>query len=131
DDRPQVIALLDRLDLGLVQRAADDQPHGAVVGDQPLDPPPRQGQGVSTEIAGRAVVSQSALERRDVEQRDQVAVLVAVAGFPGERRQGWRYCIAHGFVSTHRGSSAGLAITVPSSTTTIFSIVFIGHLVLT
>ncbi len=85
DDRPQVIALLDRLDLGLVQRAADNQPHGAAVGDQPFDPSARQCQGFGAEIAGHAVVSKSALEGRDVEQRDQVSVLMAVAGFPDER----------------------------------------------
>ena len=85
DDRPQVVALLDRLDLGLVERAADDQPHDAAVGDEPFDSSARQGQGVGAEIAGHAVVSNSALEGRDVEQRNQVAVLVAVAGFPDER----------------------------------------------
>ena len=83
DQLAEVVAPLDGLDLIHVQGAADDEPHLAAVGDQPLDAPGRQDQGIGREVAGRPVVLGGARQGRDVEQADEVPVLVAVAGLPG------------------------------------------------
>ncbi len=68
---------------GGVEGTADDQPHVALVADQPFDAAQGQRQGVGGEIAGGAVVAHGAGQRGDVEIRDQVAVVGAVLDAPG------------------------------------------------
>ena len=80
---PQVISLVDRLDLVLVERAAHDEPHPAAVGDEVFNSTGGQGQGVGREVACHPVVLLGTAKGRDVEQGDQVAVIMAIAGFPG------------------------------------------------
>ena len=82
----EVVALFDGLDLIDVQRAADDEPHLAAVGDQLFDAPSGQGQGIGREVAGRPVILDGTRQGRDVEQADEVAILVAVACLPGMGR---------------------------------------------
>ena len=79
----EVVTPLHGLDLVDIQGAAHDEPHLAAVGDQPLDASGRQDQGIGREVARRAVVLDGTRQGRDVEQSDEVAVLVAVAGLPG------------------------------------------------
>lgn len=68
---------------GSVEGAADDQPHVALVADQPFDAAQRQRQGVGGEIAGGAIVAHGAGQRGNVELRDQVAVVGVVFDAPG------------------------------------------------
>jgi hypothetical protein len=82
--RSPVVSLADGVLLGLLECAADDQPHPAVVGDERRDPARGERQRVGGKITGHAVVLNGAGEGRVVEQLDQVAIFVAITGAPLE-----------------------------------------------
>ena len=83
DRRGQRCPLGDGLDLGLVQGAADDQTHPAVVAAQSLDTSGGQRQRGRREIPGGAVVADRRLQGRHIEQRKDITVLGRVLGVPG------------------------------------------------
>src|SRR5262249_12388374 len=84
---PKFIASLDGLDLLDVERAAHDEPHLAGVGDESLDAASREGQGVRREVPCHPVILDRTRECRDVEETNEVAVLVTVAGLPRMGRE--------------------------------------------
>ena len=79
----QLLAFFDRLDLGRLQGATGDKPHAAPIADQPLNAARRQRQGVGIEVSGQPVVALGGLQRGDVEQFDEVAVIQRVFEVPG------------------------------------------------
>ena len=84
-------ALLDCVDLGLVQRAADDEPHAAVVAHQSFDAARGEGERAGVEVAGQPVVALGIREGRDVEPLDEIAVFRGVLQLPfaiAEHRRG-------------------------------------------
>jgi hypothetical protein len=83
DLAPEVVTLLNGPHLFVVQGAADDEAHTTAIGDQFLDATRGLGESGGREIARHAVVMDGGRKGRHIEQGDQVAVLVAVAGFPG------------------------------------------------
>ena len=88
---PDRFALLDRVDLGLVQRAADDEPHAAVVAHQSFDAACGEGERAGVEVAGQPVVALGVLKGRDVEPLDEIAVFGGVLQLPfaiAEHRRG-------------------------------------------
>ena len=78
----KALASVDRVDLGLVQSAAHEQSHAASIADQPFDPTRRQGQRAGLEVPGQPVVAFRVLERREIEDSHQVAVLRRVLQAP-------------------------------------------------
>ncbi len=93
DDVVQFLTTLDRLHLGLVQRAPDHEPHASAVSHQSLDSAHGQKQRGRGEVAGRPVVVLGTPERGHVERRREVAVLGRVAQPPlalVEAGHGWR-----------------------------------------
>lgn len=73
----------DGVDFGLVEGAADQQPHAAVVADQFLDAADGESQRLDLEVAGQAVVTDGAFEGGDVEALHQIAVIGRVFQLPG------------------------------------------------
>ena len=78
DEIAKLLASLDRLDLGRLQRATHDQPHAAAVADQPFDTARRQRQGTGVEVPGQPIIALGILERGNVEQLDEIAVVRGV-----------------------------------------------------
>ena len=68
-------ALGDGVNLGLVERASDQEAHAAGVADKALDATGGEGQGPGAEIAGEPVVAGGAFQDGNVEAGDQVAVV--------------------------------------------------------
>ena len=82
ETRPPVVSLADGVLLGLLECTADDQPHAAIISDECVDPARGERQSIGGKVAGHAVVLNGAGEGRVVEQLDQVAIFVAIAGAP-------------------------------------------------
>ena len=80
--RSPVVSLADGVLLRLLESAADDQPHAAIISDERVDPARGERQRIGGEVTGHAVVLNGAGEGRVVEQLDQVAIFVAIAGAP-------------------------------------------------
>ena len=82
DEVAKPLTFFDCLDLGRLQGAPRDEPHAAAVSDQPLDTAYGQRQGLSIEVSGQPVVALGVLERGDVEQLDEIAVIRSVFELP-------------------------------------------------
>ena len=79
----QRLAAFDGLDFAGFQGTPNQKPHDAAVAHQSFDAPRRKSQGVGVEVAGEPVVAFGVLQRRNVEQLDQIAVFRRVAELPG------------------------------------------------
>ena len=79
---PQRLAALDGGDFLRFKGATHQQPHVAVVAHQPFDAAGGQRQGAGAEVAGEPVVAHRVLQRRNVEQAHQIAVVRRVAQAP-------------------------------------------------
>ena len=66
----------------LIERAADDEAHLAIVPDEPFDTAHRERERRGAEVSSRAIVVHSAFERRDIEQLDEIAVVGRVLQSP-------------------------------------------------
>ena len=89
---PQVVPRTDGVLLGLLEGAAYDQAHAAVVEDEGVDPARGESQRIGGKVADHAVVLGGAGEGRVVEQLDQVAIFVAIAGAPLARGEQGHLC---------------------------------------
>ena len=83
DQIAQPLALFDCRDLGWIEGTPDHQPHVAAVAHQAFDAARRQGQRAGAEIAGQPVVALGILQRRHIEQPDEVTVVGGVLELPG------------------------------------------------
>ena len=78
----QLLAFFDRLNLGRLQGATGDEPHAAPVADQPLNAARRQRQSLGIEVSGQPVIALGGLQRGNVEQFDEIAVIQRVFEVP-------------------------------------------------
>src|ERR1039457_6347904 len=82
ETRSPVVSLADGVLLRLLERTADDQSHAPVVGDERRDSACGKRQRVGGKVTSHSVILNGAGECRVVEQLDQVAIFVAIAGTP-------------------------------------------------
>ena len=83
DPVAQCLAALDRLDLGGLQGAAHHEAHPPGVAHQPFDAARGERERPGVEVPGQPVVALGVFEHRDVEERDEVAVVGGVFALPG------------------------------------------------